>query len=98
MTMARAHVLVVDDDIEIRSMLRRVLLAERYDVDTARNAEEGVRRARMSKSGEWIVYECGPDLWVVGTGEGSKPRKLAIEVHADDKDNGEQVLTLTQGV
>jgi DNA-binding response OmpR family regulator len=45
MTMARAHVLVVDDDIEIRSMLRRVLLAERYDVDTATNAAEGVRLA-----------------------------------------------------
>ena len=26
--MGRAHVLVVDDDLEIRSMLRRVLLAE----------------------------------------------------------------------
>jgi len=24
----------------------------------------GVRRARMSGNGEWIVYECGADLWL----------------------------------
>ena len=31
------------------------------------HTEESVRRARISGNGEWIVYECGPDLWVVGT-------------------------------
>ena len=29
--------------------------------------DDGVRRARISGNGEWIVYECGPDLWVVST-------------------------------
>ncbi|MCW2927011.1 MAG: two component transcriptional regulator, winged helix family [Thermoleophilia bacterium] len=43
--MSRAHVLVVDDDVEIRSMLRRLLLAEDYDVDTATNVADGVRLA-----------------------------------------------------
>src|SRR5262249_28568526 len=59
---------------------------------------EAVRRARISKNGETIVYECGPDLWVVGTAEGSKPRKLAIEVNADEKSNNEAIITFTRGI
>src|SRR5438128_504221 len=49
--------------------------------------DDAVRRARISRNGEWIVYECGPDLWVVSTREGNPPRRLAIEIHADDKVN-----------
>src|SRR5262249_1276475 len=59
--------------------------------------EDGVRRARISGNGEWIVYECGPDLWVVSTRPGAAPRKLAIEVNADDKANPEEVRTFTRG-
>ena len=58
---------------------------------------DAVRLARISRDGNWIVYECGADLWMVQAAGGT-PRKLAIEVHADDKDNGEQALTLSQGV
>jgi len=59
--------------------------------------DEAVRRARISSNGCWVVYECGPDLWVVSTREGaSPPRKLAIEVYADDKSNTERVETFTQ--
>ncbi|HEV3205024.1 MAG TPA: S41 family peptidase [Gemmataceae bacterium] len=58
--------------------------------------EDGVRRARISGNGEWIVYECGPDLWVVSTRD-RQSRKLAIEVHADDKTNTERIVTFTQG-
>src|SRR5262245_59898219 len=61
-----------------------------------RHTEDGVRRARLSGNGEWIVYECGPDLWVVST-KGGSPRKLAIEVHADDKANADRVTTYTTG-
>jgi tricorn protease len=59
--------------------------------------EDSVRRARISASGEWIVYECGPDLWIVPTSGGS-PRKLAIEVHADDKTNPDRSVTYTSGL
>lgn len=59
--------------------------------------DDGVRRARISANGEWIVYECGTDLWVVSTKEGYSPRKLAIEVHADDKANTERTITYTTG-
>ena len=59
--------------------------------------DDSVRRARISGDGAWIVYECGADLWVVSTHEGSTPRKLAIEVHADDKTNTEQLKTFTSG-
>jgi tricorn protease len=55
--------------------------------------DDGVRRARISGNGLWIVYECGPDLWVVSTQDGSGPRKLAIEVHTDDKSNTERLET-----
>jgi tricorn protease len=58
--------------------------------------EDSVRRARISFNGEWIVYECGTDLWVVGTRPGSYPRKLAIEVNADDKSNTERNITFTR--
>jgi tricorn protease len=58
--------------------------------------DEAVRRARMSGDGDWIVYECGPDLWLVST-RGGSPRKLAIEVHADDKTNPEKTVTYTKG-
>src|SRR5262245_25283172 len=60
------------------------------------HADDGVRRARLSGNGEWIVYECGPDLWVVAT-KGGTPRRIPIEVHADDKVNPERTVTFTQG-
>ncbi|HXG12942.1 MAG TPA: S41 family peptidase [Gemmataceae bacterium] len=59
--------------------------------------DDAVRRARISADGRWIVYECGCDLWVASTSEGLPPRKLAIEVHADDKSNTEVTETFTRG-
>lgn len=56
--------------------------------------DEAVRKARLSANGEWLVYECGPDLWVLSTQSGP-PRKLLIEVHADDKSNPDQTITYT---
>lgn len=59
--------------------------------------DDSVRRARISANGDWIIYECGADVWIVGTKPGSTPRKLAVEVHADDKSNTEQTTTHTKG-
>ncbi|MBX3401211.1 MAG: PD40 domain-containing protein [Gemmataceae bacterium] len=59
------------------------------------HSDEFVRRARISGNGEWIVYECGADLFVVNTKTGQN-RKLAIEVHADDKQNTERTVTFTR--
>ncbi len=59
--------------------------------------DDAVRKARISGNGDWIVYECGTDLWVVSTHEGTPPRRLAIEVHADDKANTERTETFTRG-
>lgn len=56
--MGRASLLVVDDDVEVRSMLRRVLLAEGYDVDTATNAQDGVRLATQRRP-ELVVMDIG---------------------------------------
>jgi tricorn protease len=59
--------------------------------------DDGVRRARISRDGQWIVYECGADLWVASTEPGAKPRMLAIEVNADYKSNPEQLKILSSG-
>jgi tricorn protease len=58
--------------------------------------DEAVRRARLSGNGEWLVYECGPDLYIRSTKDGSG-RKLLIEVNADDKTNPETITTFTSG-
>jgi tricorn protease len=59
------------------------------------HADDAVRKARISRNGEWIVYECGADLYVAPVAGGS-PRRLAIEIHADEKTNSEHVVTLKQ--
>ncbi len=56
--------------------------------------DERVRRARLSAGGEWLVYECGPDLYVHSLRD-QAGRKLHIEVHAD-KAAPEKVVTFTQ--
>jgi tricorn protease len=61
------------------------------------HTDEAVRRARISGNGEWLVYECGADLWIASTKSAASPRKLAIEVNADDKTNTEATVTLTKG-
>src|SRR5271165_3836481 len=52
--------------------------------------DDAVRRARISRNGEWIAYECGGDIWVASTRSGTPARKVAIEVHADDKVNSDE--------
>jgi tricorn protease len=72
------------------------LTAEGGFLRVTTHEDDSVRRARISANGEWIVYECGADLWVVGTRSGAPPRKLAIEVNADDKSNTERSVTFTK--
>lgn len=68
-----------------------------HPVLVTKHSADSVRKARISRDGKWIVYECGPDLWVTSTQPGSSGRKLAIEVHADDKSNTERMETFTSG-
>ena len=58
--------------------------------------DDSVRRARMCANGEFIVYECGADIWIHSLKTG-KDRKLHIEVNADDKTNTESLKTFTTG-
>lgn len=55
---------------------------------------DSVRKARLSGDGQWLVYECGAELWLHSVKDG-KGRKLNIDVHADDKTNSEKVTTFT---
>lgn len=56
--------------------------------------DDSVRKARLSGNGEWLVYECGADVWLHSVKDG-KGRKLDIDVHADDKTNTEKTTTFT---
>jgi tricorn protease len=58
--------------------------------------EDGVSSARLSRNGEWFVYECGADLWVVSS-KGGAPRKLVIEAYADERSSAESTKTFTKG-
>jgi tricorn protease len=58
--------------------------------------DERVRRARLNASGEWLVYECGADIWVHSLKD-KVGRKLHIEVNADDRANMEKMTTFTSG-
>lgn len=58
--------------------------------------DEQVRRAHISANGEWIVYECGPDIWIHAVKDG-RERKLTIDVRADDKTNPDRVTNFTAG-
>jgi len=66
-------------------------------IQVTKHQDDSVRRARISGNGEWIVYECGGDLWLTSTRDGT-PRKLAVEVHADEKSNGEKLVTYTKDI
>lgn len=78
------------------NIVRQSILSKSKPEPITAHRDDAVRNARMSHSGEWIVYECGADLWVVST-HGGLPRKLAIEVHADDKTNTERTVSFSEG-
>ena len=88
----------VSETFGTANIVRQAVAGASKPVPYTDHKDEAVRRARISRDGGWMVYECGPDLWVVSSKEGSKPRKLAIEVNADDKANIESVVNLTRGV
>lgn len=62
-----------------------------------KHTQDAVRQAQISANGESIVYECGPDLFVVSTRTGES-RKLSIQAFADDKVNREPIMTFTNGI
>jgi tricorn protease len=78
------------------NVVRRRLQGNEPPEPITSHRQDGVRRARISGNGDWIVYECGADLWLASTRDRTS-RKLAIEVHADDKSNTERLATFTQG-
>jgi tricorn protease len=80
------------------NIVRKSLAAGSKPERVTDHKTEGVRLARMSRDGKWFVYECGGDLWIAASTGAPAPRKLAIEVHADDKENIDRVLTVTQSM
>jgi tricorn protease len=82
--------------LDLRTLSGKASASKPTPVAITFHREDGVRRARISRDGRWIVYECGADLWLLSTAEGASPRKLAIEVYADDKSNTERTETFTR--
>jgi tricorn protease len=82
------------------NIVRQDLETDRPDLTVAPpvqitfHKDESVGKARISRGGNAIVYECGADLCIVSLKEG-KTRKLAIDVHADDKTNLEKLETFS---
>jgi len=60
--MAQAHVLVVDDEPDIRELIRDILVDDGYSVATAADAEEA-RVARREKRPDVVLL----DVWMPGT-------------------------------
>jgi tricorn protease len=60
--------------------------------------DDHVRRARISANGQFIVYECGADIWVCSLNGTPSCRKVRIEAYADDKTNPEQTVTYTANI
>lgn len=58
----RPRILVVDDDARIASSLRRALIYEGYEVDTAGNGTEGLALARMTSPDLVILDVMMPGL------------------------------------
>ena len=58
----RAEVLVVDDDPDLREMLRQLLVAEQYNVRTARNGREGLQEMRRQAPDIVLLDLAMPEL------------------------------------
>ena len=58
----KTNILVVDDDPEILSMIRRGLIYEGYDVDTASDGKEALEKARIKEPGLVILDVMMPGM------------------------------------
>ena len=57
--MSAAHILVVDDEPDIRQLIQEILEDEGYEVSVAENAESA-RNSRRARRPEWILSRrCG---------------------------------------
>jgi tricorn protease len=73
---------------------RGIALADKKPERVTDQKDDRVRRCRLSAGGDWLVYECGGDLWVHSLKE-KAGRKLNIEINADDKVNPEKLMTFS---
>ena len=62
--MSTAHVLVVDDEADIRALIQEILTDEGYEVTTAANAAEA-RSAKDESKPELVLL----DIWMPDTDE-----------------------------
>ncbi len=60
--MTSAHILVVDDEPDIRSLVREILEDEGFEVSVAENAEQA-RQARRTRRPDLVLL----DIWMPGT-------------------------------
>jgi len=58
--MSTAHILVVDDEADIRTLLKEILSEEGYEVDVAANATQA-RASRARQSPDLVLL----DIWML---------------------------------
>ena len=65
MTQSQVHILVVDDERNIRNNLSMVLEAEGYKADTVSNGDdallrvkEGISPSSISRCPKWMAWNC----------------------------------------
>jgi tricorn protease len=92
------HLYYVSEHFGTANLCRIPADGSRSPLQISKHTEDSVRRARINATGEWIVYECGGDLWLCHTQGEPQCHKLSIEAYADDRNNPERTETYTQGI
>jgi len=89
----------VSEESGVSNIFRRSADGTGPSVQITHHTSEGVRRARISRNGEWIVYECGFELYRLHVSEANpQPQRIAIVARADLASNPEVYRTFTQGI
>lgn len=89
----------VSEENGVSNIFRRSANGEGAAVQITHHTQDGVRRARISRNGEWIVYECGFELYRVHVaGTAAQPRPIPIYARADWGSNPDTYRTFTQGI
>lgn len=89
----------VSEENGVSNIFRRAADGTGLPVQITHHTPEGVRRARISRNGEWIVYECGFELYRLHVSEvHAQPQRIPIVARADLASNPDIYRTFTQGV
>ncbi|MCS7166181.1 MAG: S41 family peptidase [Gemmatales bacterium] len=89
----------VSEENGVSNIFKRSASGEGAPIQVTRHTQDGVRRARIARNGEWIVYECGFELFRVQVNVPEpQPQLIPITARADWASNPDVPRTFTQGI